>query len=767
MARLVTKFKYIKPTRKMRPGGYAEYIAKREGVERIDESQRLLPVTQKQTDLIRRLIKDFPDSKKAFEYEDYLKNKTVGLASDFISRTIEDHADQCMNVKTYADYIATRPRAERFGSHGLFTDDGVPVQLSKVSAELNRHTGNVWTAIVSIRREDAERLGYDQGKRWRDMLRSQTQNFSEAFHIPMQNLKWFAAFHNESYHPHVHLIVYSSEPKEGFLSREGVETLRASFAKDIFAQDLHSLYVAQTEHRDALRAQSKAKIAEIISQINHDVYDNPEVEDMILRLAKRLADTSGKKVYGYLKAGDKGLVDAIVDKLAADNRISQLYDLWYEQREEILRTYTDTMPERIPLSENKEFKSIKNAVIQEALNLSLHRFSVEEPTEPDELTLSEPMPEESEDDVFPPTQDVVLQEPRQEEYQSPVESTELQSKSEPHIAPYQRRDAIDFNSYAFKLYQAAKELLNRDAEEYDPDRAVTLLTAAAEEGLSIAQYRLGKLFLLGTDVEQSIEDAVFWLGKAAEQENEWAQYLLGKTLLRGELVAQDSARAMELLEASYRQGNRYAAYILGKAYLDGRLLPQDVPAALERLFFSAQKEFAPAQYLYGKLLYRGELLPQDINTALLYLEAAVQGKNPYAAVLAAKIYLMDEAHKSIADAIRLFKLAAENGSDYAEYMLGKVYLFGHEVERDLRLALYWLEASAGHGNQYAAQLLHSYHTGRIWGCSLGALHLLQQLAQLFDNREQEQNRNLKLMKAERKLLRIIEEKRLAHGLKHG
>lgn len=767
MARLVTKFKYIKPTRKMRPGGYAEYIAKREGVERIDESQRLLPVTQKQTDLIRRLIKDFPDSKKAFEYEDYLKNKTVGLASDFISRTIEDHADQCMNVKTYADYIATRPRAERFGSHGLFTDDDVPVQLSKVSAELNRHTGNVWTAIVSIRREDAERLGYDQGKRWRDMLRSQTQNFSDAFHIPMQNLKWFAAFHNESYHPHVHLIVYSSEPKEGFLSREGVETLRASFAKDIFAQDLHSLYVAQTEHRDALRAQSKAQIAEIISQINHDVYDNPEVEDMLLRLAKRLANTSGKKVYGYLKAGDKELVNAIVDKLAADNRISQLYDLWYEQREEILRTYTDTMPERIPLSKNKEFKSIKTAVIQEALNLSLHRFSVEEPTEPDELTLSEPMPEESEDDVFPPTQGVISQEPRKEEYQSPVESTELQSKSEPHIATYQRRDAIDFNSYAFKLYQAAKELLNWDAEEYDPDGAVTLLTAAAEEGLSIAQYRLGKLFLLGTDVEQSIEDAVFWLGKAAEQENEWAQYLLGKTLLRGELVAQDSVRAMELLETSYRQGNRYAAYTLGKAYLDGCLLPQDIPAALERLFFSAQKEFAPAQYQYGKLLYRGELLPQDINAALLYLEAAVQRNNPYAAALAAKIYLTDEAHKSTTDAIRLFKLAAENGSDYAEYMLGKVYLFGHEVERDLRLALYWLEASAGHGNQYAAQLLHSYHTGRIWGCSLGALHLLQQLARIFDNREEEHNRNLKLMKAERKLLRIIEEKRLAHGLKHG
>ena len=92
-----------------------------------------------------------------------------------------------------------------------------------MSDELNAHTGNVWTAIVSLRREDAERLGYDNGSRWRDMLRSQTQTLSENLKIPMSNLRWFAAFHNESYHPHVHMIVYSTDPTEGYLSVGSVE----------------------------------------------------------------------------------------------------------------------------------------------------------------------------------------------------------------------------------------------------------------------------------------------------------------------------------------------------------------------------------------------------------------------------------------------------------------------------------------------------------------------------------------------------------------
>lgn len=370
MAKLVTKFKYLKPNAEKSIGGYAKYIATRECVEKIDDTAKLSPATKKQKQFIEKILRDFPDAKEMLEYEDYQKNQTLGNASEFISRALEDNAYEVMNTKTYADYIATRPRAERFGTHGLFTDDGVQVKLNKVSEELNQHQGNVWTVIISLRREDAERLGYNNGIRWRDMLRTQTEALATNLKIPMENLKWFAAFHNESHHPHVHLMAYSTIINEGYLTKQGVQNLRSSFAKDIFAQDLLCIYEKQTEHRDELREQSREMIAEIIAKINLEGYDNQELEEMLLKLADRLSKTKGKKVYGYLKSDVKGLIDSIVEELAKDERIKKLYDLWYQQQEEIIHIYTQAVPKRVPLSQNKEFKSIKNAVIQEAMNLA-------------------------------------------------------------------------------------------------------------------------------------------------------------------------------------------------------------------------------------------------------------------------------------------------------------------------------------------------------------------------------------------------------------
>lgn len=268
MPKLVTKFKYLKPSARQSRGGYAKYIATREGVEKLDDSQRFAPATVKQRQLIQRLLKDFPDSREMFEYEDYLQNQTMGAASEFITRAIEDNASQCLTSKTYADYIATRPRSERIGSHGLFTDGGVQVNLEKVSADLNSYGGNVYTIIISLRREDAERLGFDNGSRWRDMLRTQTQALAENLKIPMEHLKWFAAFHNEGHHPHVHILAYSTVENESYLTKQGVHNLRSEFAQDIFAQDLHCVYEQQTEYRDELRAKSKEKVAKLVEQIN-------------------------------------------------------------------------------------------------------------------------------------------------------------------------------------------------------------------------------------------------------------------------------------------------------------------------------------------------------------------------------------------------------------------------------------------------------------------------------------------------------------------
>lgn len=390
MARLVTKFKYLKPNRKVSAGGYAKYIATREGVEKIDDTKKFAPATAKQKNLIEKILKDFPDSKDMFEYADYLEKQNQGSASDFISRVMEDYAYEISGRKAYADYIATRPRAERFGSHGLFTDDGIQVQLSKVTEELDQHKGNIWTAIISIRREDAERLGFNTGSRWRDMLRTQTEALAKNLKIPMENLRWYAAFHNESHHPHVHLIAYSTVENEGYLTQKGVENLRSSFAKDIFQQDLLCIYERQTEHRDKLRAEARDIVEDLVSKINSEIYISASIQHKLLELADRLSKTKGKKVYGYLKSDVKAIVDSIVDELANDSRIKKLYDLWYEQKENTIRTYTDEMPDRIPLVQNKEFKSIKNAIIKEALKLIPNKDEAESKKNTDEESFSMP-----------------------------------------------------------------------------------------------------------------------------------------------------------------------------------------------------------------------------------------------------------------------------------------------------------------------------------------------------------------------------------------
>lgn len=384
MAKLITKFKYLKPQKYSLPGNYAKYIATREGVEKIDDTHKLRPSTKRQQDIINHIIKDFPNTKVMLEYEDYKSNSTIGNASEFITRALEDNADEAIQNKTYADYIATRPRVEKFGTHGLFTDDGELVNLADVSKELNQHQGNVWTAVISLRREDAERLGYSNGERWRNMLRGHAEIISNNLKIPMNSFKWYAAFHNESHHPHVHMIMYSTNRYKGYLTKQGLMNIRSSLANEIFGQDSYNVFVEQTEHRDNLKAHSREMIAEIISKINTGAYDNPKLENMLVELANALSNLKGKKVYGYLKPNIKAMVNNIVSELAKDERIAELYNLWYSLKEETIRTYTNELPDRIPLVDNIEFKSIKNMIIQEALNITTSEVYVDESKSSDE-----------------------------------------------------------------------------------------------------------------------------------------------------------------------------------------------------------------------------------------------------------------------------------------------------------------------------------------------------------------------------------------------
>ena len=496
MARLILKSPYLKPGGKKSPGGYLKYIATREGVEIAEDTSRHLPATAEQQKQIKALIKKHPQSKESHEYEDYLANPTRGNADAFLWNICEEYQDGPKR-DVYLKYIDERP-----GSNGLFTDEGVPIVLSQVQKEMNDHPGNIWTHIISLRREDAERLGYNNPDAWMHLLRSQRNVIAQQMKIAPENFRWYAAFHNEGHHPHVHLMAYSVNPNEAYLSTKGIETIKSNLAQEIFRQDLLQIYQKQSDIRDELRQESRDRITEIVDALNHGSCDNPQMQRMLVQLADRLAKAKGKKQYGYLNAGTKKLVDAIVTDLAGDSRIQELYSLWYKQKEDVLRTYTNKMPERIPLEQEKEFRTIRNAVVQAALQLQLPQ---------EELPLSDPVP---------PRVDFV-------DDGSDVYPKAVRSLREPEVEPdsevrqFLHEAAIRGSVDA--VYGVGKQYLKTDIQ-----KAISMFELAAEQGNSYAEYQLGKIYCFGQGVPQNLEAGMEWLKASASHGNEYASALLEK-----------------------------------------------------------------------------------------------------------------------------------------------------------------------------------------------------------------------------------------------
>ena len=319
--------------------------------------------------MVEQFLWEFPSSRALFEYEDFRAAQTRGSASEFITRAIEDNYEQIAKMENYVDYIANRPRVQKLGAHGLFTADDGPLVLSQVADEVAHHSGVVWLPIISLRREDAARLGYDSAESWRSLLTRQMPEMAKAMKIPLDQLRWYAAIHDEGNHPHVHMVCYSADGKSGFLSRQGIADIKSMLAKEIFQQDLISIYQRQTQRRDELTEDAGELMRQLVSEMQNGTLDNRRIGQLMAELAQRLQGRSGKKQYGYLPPSLKSLVDEIVAELEKDPRIAAAYDLWYREREEVLRTYKDDLPDRISLSQQKEFKRIKNIIIEEAARL--------------------------------------------------------------------------------------------------------------------------------------------------------------------------------------------------------------------------------------------------------------------------------------------------------------------------------------------------------------------------------------------------------------
>lgn len=363
MVRLVQKSGYIKPGK---AAGYMEYIATRKGVEKLHGKGA---VSKKQQKLITDLLRDFPDSRQLFEYRDYQAAPTVGNASAFITMALDSNVHAMAESDVYMKYIATRPRVEKRGDHGLFSD-ALNVDLTKAMSELSEHTGNVWTIIYSLHREDAARLGYDRAASWQSLISAKRTELAKAMKIPPGQFAWYAAFHDEGHHPHIHLMVWSTDPKQGYLARDGIEDMRSVMTNTIFKDDLLHVYTQKDISYKELTAAARASMEKLVAAMENGVCDNPRLEELLAELARQMKTVSGKKQYGYLPKPVKRLVDGIVDELARHPDVAACYEQWNHVRDEIERYYKDMPRQHLPLSEQKEFRAVKNMVVREAMLLA-------------------------------------------------------------------------------------------------------------------------------------------------------------------------------------------------------------------------------------------------------------------------------------------------------------------------------------------------------------------------------------------------------------
>lgn len=577
MARLILKSPYIKSTGGA--SGYLRYIATRERVELIPDDR---PPTRKQEQLIAKLVKDFPDSKTLYEYEDYLTKPTKINASVFITLALEANWDSIHGSDQYMKYIATRPRAERIGAHGLFSDSD-SVSLEKAMEELESYTGNVWTHIISLKREDAARLGFDNAAAWRNLIQAHRNDIAAAMKIPSGDFRWYAAFHDEGEHPHIHMMAWSAKPGQAYLSKEGIRQIKSKLTNDIFRNEMLHLYEQKSESRDELVREARRAMLELVQTMRDSMCDHPDAERLMLELAAQLETVKGKKSYGYLPKRLKKLVDEIVNEMERLPGVSRCYDQWLLLQGKVAAYYHDKPQERLPLSKQKEFAQIKNTVIHEAERLHMGEITFEEKglNQQDE-------PEEYRNASYDywTLRDIIRD-----------ESLTMEERSDAVSAMNQMAESGDM----YAQYLMGK--LWRDGSLLIPNAANARywFEQAAEQGHLAAQYSLAKLYL-SNDVEvRDIRLGMNWLYTAAVNGSHYAMYQLAKECLKGELIKKDAAHAVEWFTRSAERGNSYSQYMLGKLYLTGKDIPYDEEQAVHWLSQSAEQDNQYAQYLLNHL----------------------------------------------------------------------------------------------------------------------------------------------------------------------
>ena len=746
MSQLIVTSRYLKngnQKNKTKRRNYTKYIATRETVEIRSQKfvDRNANATKNQEQLINDLINDFPESKRYLEYDDYEREPTIENAGELISTIVERNADVVGNRQNFVGYMAMRPGVEKRGSHGLFNEKDEPIILNQAANEIAEHKGNVWSHVVSLRREDAVRLGYDNSDAWRELVKRHISDIAKAQNIPLCNLKWYAAYHDTTHHPHIHLLVYSTNPKQGFLTKAGIDKIRSAFANDIFHDDLQSIYQEQTVSRDELKAVSKNEFESIVNIIASNDHTDPQLEELIRKLYIQLQNVKGKKVYGYLPKEIKETVNKIFSELAKDENIRQLYDKWCSLERLKYKTYTLKETELPELSANKAFQPLRNMIIRTVLNMKPFDANTEiEGSEPNDeyfdntpqnmsplFDEAEPLAEKETDESAAAIKNYIKWNDQYKKackliYGKDAKLNDFKKAEQLLLSESQRGNVLAVYDLG-KLYSTDK--LGEKSEEI----SIAKYTQALQGFLQIepnskklkpyVQYRIGKMFCYGLGTEQNYQKAFEWFERSAKQKNKFAQFSLANLYYYGSGIEKDLSQAFLWYQRSSSQGQPYAAYSIAQMYRYGEYVTKDNDTA-QRYYKQALSGFLKIEsddmanddlfYKLGQMFNLGLGTDSDVTKAIEYFRRSAEMNNKNGLFEYGKALLIGEHIPQDTDsAVKLLEKAVKLKNSNAKRFLALEYISGEHLEQDFEKGIALLTECADSGDVIA-----SYRLGKIY-----------------------------------------------------
>lgn len=696
MSRFVYNLRFI--SSKAQKAALVNYIATREGVEKVTLSDEasVRPATVKQQEVLQELIKEYPGSKGLLEYEDYLQNPNMRSASSLISAIMDNNADSFFSPEKYLGYISQRPGVEKAGTHGLFSSEK-NINLQQVIDEVSNTKGNLYTGVLSLRREDAHALCYENAAAWKAVIEKNLPKIAEAYKIPLNDLKWYAAFHNESHHPHCHMLVYSTG-KEGYINRTGIENIKSAIATDLFRDELSCIYHLQRQSID----KTYAAASDILKDMPMSESGKEIIQNKLLELSDKLQNYTGKKVYGYLPKKMKALVNSVASELAKEPAIQEAYNQFLDAREKQLLIYhsKDTLPPREDILENKKFKKIKNLIIKEAaalqrsIDISIPATVpvADEPNYIDYVNF-EPFTENEQPFVYGENFDFspAAEPPNSAAAETSAESLDTSDEINKILIERIESDSFFLSLFSSReesnLYYDIKKLIYNVKTAPDRELALRQLLNMAIKGNAYAVYDIAAFCASGKLLEKNelfsqcaykkvLDTFLDNLKTDDEKLKNYLSYRVGKMYYYGLGTDKELSKAVEHLEPPADAGNKYANFTLGRIYESENEIGIDIPKAVEYYTKSAENGQPYAAYRLARLYEQGaEGLKSSPEMAEKYYKSAYTG---------------------------FLKLAKDTPDEHLFYHIGNMALYGKGCEVNFDVAEKYLKAACDDFGYYAA-----------------------------------------------------------------